>query len=369
MSHNLNSGRKSMRLAHQATTPKKESSNTCRSKVENPSKNNESESPLSKSFHEFSEKMSRFNKSLDDLRCQYENLSTVIEEWKYNIAADVRKVENDIRSIIANQSNMKTEIDQLKLSRDNTDADMSDLKSELKQYKENCDSLQRSLATLESDYKEQKNISLELQKDLEKFKTENLVERESDKRSLSQLREEIRKLREEKNSEVESLKTRVGKMDANKTSNNVILSGSIIPPVMQNEDPLAVATDILKTHLRYELPKHQVESAYRIGRLPERGSPDKRKIIIKLCDKNIKKDLFGAYRTMKVQDLYINEELTPEANNLFYQLRQLKKRNPNSFDRLFTRDGIIKARKSPTGQMYSIVTQEQLDIFKRDAGL
>ena len=364
MSHNLSSIRKSSRLAHQATTPRKEAST-----MESHKKNKETEFPLSKSFLDFTEKIAKFSESLSDLRCQYEKLTNDVEEWKNRIAVDVRRVEDQIRSIITDQSKVITEIDQLKRSRDDTKSNISDLKHELHQSKENCAALQESLATLTSEHDEQKKITAKLQKDLERFKTESLIERQSDKTSLAQLREDIRKLREEKSNEVESLKTRLGKIDADKTSNNLILSGRHIPAVAQNEDPVAVAISVLRTHLQYELRQQQVETAYRIGRLPESGSPDKRKIILKLSDKNIKRDLFGAYKTMKVQDLYINEELTPEVNHLYYQLRQLKKMNPSSFDRLFTRDGIIKARKSPTGKMYSIVTQEQLDIFKRDTGL
>ena len=72
---------------------------------------------------------------------------------------------------------------------------------------------------------------------------------------------------------------------------------------------------------------------------------------------------------MEVRGLYMNEELTPEVNSLYYQLRQMRRRDSSVFHRLFTRDGVIKVKKSSTGQMYSIVTEQQFNNYKRDAGL
>lgn len=335
MSNKNSSTRTTQRSTRQVSTPNKG----------NTTKNNETESPLKKSFQEFTEQL---NESMNEVRFQCDTLNKNVDEWKNKITEDIRRVEEDLKSIQTTQTEFKTG---------------------LNQTKETCADLQQRFETLKNENAEQKEVITQLKTDLDNLKRNSLVERQSDKSSISQLREEVRRLHEYKQREIESLKLRIGKVDADKTSNNLILSGNLIPLAVQDEDTTTVALNFLKNHLRYHLQRDQVSTAYRIGRLPESGTQDRRKIILKLVDRNLKKDLFASYKSMKVQGLYINEELTPEVNHLYYQLRQLKKENPSSFYRLFTRDGIIKARKSATGKMYDIITQEQLDTFKREVGL
>ena len=337
MSVNKSSSRSSLRKNQQITT-------TTPNKDEN-DKNKEIKSSLERSFQEFTKEL---NKRLEDLRSEFDLLTNNLNAWEATLREDVRKVEEEIKSIKRHQAELNSGLDETKL---------------------NCTNLRQSIETLKTDYDNQKGLTNQLQKDLDKLKTDSLVERQSDRASIASLREEIHKLRNEKQQEIDSLRSKVCSLEAEKTSLNLILSGRLIPAAVHGEDTVSVALNVLKTHLNYVLPRNQVSTAYRLGSQPENHVQDHRKIILKLDEAHLKRDLFSSYKTVRVDGLYINEELTSEVNNLYYQLRQMRKRNHNVFYRLFTRDGVIKVRKSATGKTYSIVTKDQFDIFIRDSDL
>ena len=50
-------------------------------------------------------------------------------------------------------------------------------------------------------------------------------------------------------------------------------------------------------------------------------------------------------------------------------MRKLKKEHPNHIAILYTRDGIIRAKKAKTGRRYDIFTRKDLEKFKQDIGL
>ena len=51
------------------------------------------------------------------------------------------------------------------------------------------------------------------------------------------------------------------------------------------------AFEVLKTHLRYELPRKYVSAAFRMGSRPDNQARDNRKIILKLDEGHFKRDL------------------------------------------------------------------------------
>ena len=75
-----------------------------------------------------------------------------------------------------------------------------------------------------------------------------------------------------------------------------------------------------------------------------------------------------ARRSKECRGLFINEELIKTRNSLFYELRQIKKNHHHPLI-LFTRDGIIKARKTQTGKLYNINSEKDLNVFLGDSGI
>ena len=113
---------------------------------------------------------------------------------------------------------------------------------------------------------------------------------------------------------------------------DVILSGESVPVGVTGEDTSAVATTTLRTLLNYSLPTESISSAYRLGKPPVVGRPDKRNILLKLSTERIKDDIVWSGRSVKPPGLYINENLTPLRAGLLYSLRKLKKKCPDRID-------------------------------------
>ena len=53
---------------------------------------------------------------------------------------------------------------------------------------------------------------------------------------------------------------------------------------------------------------------------------------------------------------FVNEQLNHEMIDLYSEARKLKKDNPSHIAVLYTRDGIIRAKKTKTGRRYNIFT-------------
>ena len=78
-----------------------------------------------------------------------------------------------------------------------------------------------------------------------------------------------------------------------------------------------------------DLRQCDISVAHRIGSRPPAATPDRRNIIIKLCRRETKRQIFEACRAVKPKNFFVNESLTPTRNSCAYGLRQAKKRFPN----------------------------------------
>ena len=74
---------------------------------------------------------------------------------------------------------------------------------------------------------------------------------------------------------------------------------------------------------------HNVLSVYRTGPKNASQSPDNRKLMVKLRDREIKKDIMSAFCTVKPAQLYANDDLTPHRAKLLYLLRVAKRKYAN----------------------------------------
>ena len=143
----------------------------------------------------------------------------------------------------------------------------------------------------------------------------------------------------------------------------------MIPVPTPSENLPRLVVDLVKTHTRYHLSEADILSAERFGKKPAVGSPDHRSILVKFHSKETKENIVTNTITTKPPGLYVNELLTREVNDIYRDMRRLKKENPNYIAVLYTRDGIIRARKARTGRRYDITTRSDLEKFKQDIGL
>ena len=68
-----------------------------------------------------------------------------------------------------------------------------------------------------------------------------------------------------------------------------------------------------------------ISRSHRLGKRPINQVNDKRNIIVKLCRRDMKRDILSACRNMK-PNMYVNESLTPVRNTIMYVLRQAKRK-------------------------------------------
>lgn len=198
-----------------------------------------------------------------------------------------------------NKKKTATEIDQLSeesralymLITDKFESALRDLEAKLKKRDEKIDMLEQQITTLKS-----KNL--------------DLCERMDD---------------------LESLERR----------DMLVLSDDSVPPTTAGENTARVAIDILKLKLNYELKPDDLLTAFRIGKKTINQTVDKRSIVVKLRDRDMKHDLLMSARRVKPVKLYLNENLTPGRSTLLYVLRQVKKTHPEKIDACGSYDGRI----------------------------
>ena len=104
--------------------------------------------------------------------------------------------------------------------------------------------------------------------------------------------------------------------------------------------------DIVKNKLKVTINPGDISIAYRIGKNLA-NNPDRRKIQVKLCRRDLKADLIRAVKTMKPSNFYISESLTPQTETNSYVLRRAHK----DFDQIIsgstTENGINYVRVKP----------------------
>ena len=177
--------------------------------------------------------------------------------------------------------------------------------------------------------------------------TEDLSE--DGKRIVSAIREDMAKLKaefldqlniktkviEDLSNEIEILKAKVIKLEekvedseAYERRDTLVISGKNVPPVTPGESCVSIVCSLLRSQLNLNVQPTDLSTAHRLGKKPTNQQLDTRRIIMKLCRRDIKGDILKACRQLK-PNIFINESLTPARNTIMYVLRRAK-RKPNS---------------------------------------
>ena len=170
-----------------------------------------------------------------------------------------------------------------------------------------------------------------------------------------------------------SLSANMDEGDAYQRRDTLIFSGSDIPSSESNENCSQIIKNIVKDKLHLQLDP-TVSTAHRLGKPPinvSTDSPDKRPIIVKLCQRDSKNQIYSAARTMKLRGLFVNESLTPTRRSILYALRQIKRSHPDLVNGCSSYDGKVFACTKPSRNAplqarnvrHEINTQERLKTF------
>lgn len=104
------------------------------------------------------------------------------------------------------------------------------------------------------------------------------------------------------------------------------MSGKVLPTYNRSENSKEIVIDLLRRHANYNLNANDISIAHRLGPKPKSGS-DKRNIRFRLCRRDLADDIVSACKQMSAP-VYVSPSLTPLRGDIFYALRQLKKKKP-----------------------------------------
>ena len=153
------------------------------------------------------------------------------------------------------------------------------------------------------------------------------------------------------NSEVKTLKEKVNKMekiaddaDAYERRDTLIFNGPSIPSSNLQENCSTLVQDLVKNHLNLNITATDISTAHRLGPKPRTQGPDNRGIVVKLCRRDIKKDILMASKNQsRPARLYVSESLTAPRRKVFNFLRFLRRQHPELIDGVSTFEGRVFA--------------------------
>jgi hypothetical protein len=151
-------------------------------------------------------------------------------------------------------------------------------------------------------------------------------------------REEVGELRKT----VAKLEEKVEDSDAYERRDTLVISGPGMLPATAAEICSALVCSIVREKLKINLLPTNISTVHRLGRKPLNQQPDTRNIIMKLCRRDVKRDLLFACRQLK-PDIYIKESLTPSRNTILDVLRKIKAAHPGKVHGCSYMDGRVYA--------------------------
>ena len=165
--------------------------------------------------------------------------------------------------------------------------------------------------------------------------------------------------------------------EAYERRDTVIFSGPAIPEVTSNENCTSLLQDILKTKLNFNLSQNDINTAHRLGPKPKTQAPDKRSIILKLCRRDVKREIITACKNQSPNQssrLYANESLTSSRRKVFNTLKSIKRQHPELVRGVSSYEGRVYAyTKNPAtvdgparDRRHLVNDQDMLVKFCRD---
>ena len=208
------------------------------------------------------------------------------------------------------------------------------------------------------------NVTKNVQEEVLSIKTEMRVELRRDIQKVEDNQNEKNQKFQEENSD---LRQSVNEQEEALYSKKIILCGNAIPEFSEGESPLNIARKVIHDNLRIRVDG-RITNAIRFDPPPtDNGRPPNPKILMEVNTIGTKRHIVDTALQVRSTDLFINELLPKKTNEMFYKLRKLKKERKIAV--LYTKDGVIKVRKTREGTLYKIRTKGDLDIFLQNAEL
>ena len=167
------------------------------------------------------------------------------------------------------------------------------------------------------------------------FKHDILLDMESKLNDLTEVRNNYEKLA----SKVSKLEERVDDGDAYERRDCLIFSGDSLPQCEQGENCSDIIITLLKK-VNLEIGRSDISTAHRLGSKKKQQGPDRRPIIVKLCRRDLKRDIRYACKQNK-PNYYVNEDLTPSRSTILWALRMMKRKHSKIISGCNSEDGKV----------------------------
>ena len=152
-----------------------------------------------------------------------------------------------------------------------------------------------------------------------------------------------------------TLKKQMEQFQQNENQRKVAVSGDLVDSSFnRNSNYRDDAFNLIRRIDNIGIEATEIESV----RVIERNN--KKKVLLKLSSSDMKVEMFRHFFRMERKPFYLNEVLTPDRAKLFYELRKLKKDNPNIIASAFTKNGVVCCRLSRENKVVKLFSIDDL---------
>ena len=183
--------------------------------------------------------------------------------------------------------------------------------------------------------------------------------------TIKSLNERVKSLE----NKIEIMENKIDADEANERMNEVVISGKNVPPCSSGENITNVVTALLRNTFSSSVSPSNIVKCHRIGQKPRPGSgtQDRRSIVMKLADSDIKNDLITSSKRVKADGVFICENLSPIRKSIMYVLRRAKREFPDIVSGATSINGNvfvwIKSRNASRDTRMLINNYNSLDRF------
>ena len=137
------------------------------------------------------------------------------------------------------------------------------------------------------------------------------------------------------------LEDKLDEADVYERRDTIIFSGNCVPATKTGEIVSDVVCAIVKDKLKIKMSPSDISTSHRLGNRPKTQGPDTRNIIVKLCRRELKHELISASKQVRLENIYLHENLTHTRNHLLFVLRRAKRKFPNVIAGCSSMDGKV----------------------------
>ena len=205
---------------------------------------------------------------------------------------------------------------------------------------------------------------------------QKFAEVESLKQEVTVLKTQIQKLQgiqDSRDAQIQEMQDDADAANQYERKDTLILSGSAIPIMTESENSNELVLKLVKDKLKINMRPEDINTCHRLGPI-SRANLGKRNIIVKLCRRDMKKQILIASKKQDKganEKLYCNESLSPLRRKMFNCLRKMKADDSTLVRGCSTMDGKVYAFTPPVApnsrdQRHYIENMDSLQKFCRE---